>query len=43
MGQIEFQGKTFEVDEDGFIASFDTWSREWSGGVCKDIRGHIRS
>ena len=29
MGTIEFQGKTFEVDEDGFIASFDTWTPEW--------------
>jgi len=29
MAQVEFKGKTFEVDEDGFIASFDTWSPEW--------------
>ena len=29
MSQVEFKGKSFEVDEDGFIASFDTWSPEW--------------
>lgn len=29
MATIEFQGKTFEVDEDGFISSFDAWCPEW--------------
>jgi len=29
MGQIDFKGKTFEIDEDGFIASFDAWCPEW--------------
>ena len=42
MGQIEFKGKTFEVDEDGFIASFDTWS-PGVGGICEDVRGHNRA
>ncbi|MEW5734349.1 MAG: TusE/DsrC/DsvC family sulfur relay protein [Thermodesulfobacteriota bacterium] len=29
MPQVEFQGKTFNVDEDGFIDSFDNWSKDW--------------
>jgi tRNA 2-thiouridine synthesizing protein E len=29
MATVEFQGKTFEVDEDGFLQSFDAWSPEW--------------
>jgi len=29
MPTVDFQGKTFTVDEDGFIDSFDNWSEEW--------------
>jgi tRNA 2-thiouridine synthesizing protein E len=26
---VEFKGKTFEVDEDGFLQNFDDWCEEW--------------
>ncbi len=29
METVEFGGKTFSVDEDGFIDSFDNWCPEW--------------
>jgi tRNA 2-thiouridine synthesizing protein E len=29
MPQVEFQGKTFNVDEDGFIDDYANWSEEW--------------
>ena len=29
MAEISFQGKTFEVDEDGFLLRFDDWCPEW--------------
>ena len=29
MPSVEFMGKTFNVDEDGFIDSYDNWSQEW--------------
>ncbi|OGP49273.1 MAG: sulfite reductase [Deltaproteobacteria bacterium RBG_13_43_22] len=29
MPTVEFKGKTFNVDEDGFIDDFNGWSREW--------------
>ncbi|WP_147821253.1 TusE/DsrC/DsvC family sulfur relay protein [Salidesulfovibrio onnuriiensis] len=29
MAVVEFQGKQFEVDEDGFLLQFDSWSPEW--------------
>ena len=29
MPTVEFMGKTFTVDEDGFIDSFDNWCEEW--------------
>ena len=29
MPTVEFKGKTFSVDEDGFIDDFNNWSREW--------------
>ena len=38
MATVEFQGKTFEVDEDGFLQSFDEWSPEWVDYV-KDSEG----
>ena len=29
MPTVEFKGKTFGVDEDGFIDDFNSWAREW--------------
>ena len=29
MPTVEFKGKTFAVDEDGFIDDFNSWAREW--------------
>jgi tRNA 2-thiouridine synthesizing protein E len=29
MATVEFMGKTFTVDEDGFIDSYDNWNEEW--------------
>jgi TusE/DsrC/DsvC family sulfur relay protein len=29
MPQVDFMGKTFTIDEDGFIDSFDNWCDEW--------------
>jgi tRNA 2-thiouridine synthesizing protein E len=29
MATVDFQGKSFTVDEDGFIDSFDNWCEEW--------------
>ena len=26
MANVEYMGKTFEVDEDGFLQSFDQWN-----------------
>jgi dissimilatory sulfite reductase related protein len=29
MATAEWMGKTFTIDEDGFIDSFDNWCEEW--------------
>jgi tRNA 2-thiouridine synthesizing protein E len=29
MATVEYMGKTFTVDEDGFIDSYDNWNEEW--------------
>ncbi|MDD4952648.1 MAG: TusE/DsrC/DsvC family sulfur relay protein, partial [Desulfovibrionaceae bacterium] len=29
MAVVEFQGKNFEVDEDGFLQKFEDWCPEW--------------
>ena len=29
MAVVEFQGQSFEVDEDGFLLAFDQWSPAW--------------
>ena len=29
MPSVDFMGKTFTVDEDGFIDSYDNWCEEW--------------
>ena len=36
MPTVEFMGKTFTVDEDGFIDSFENWSDEWVLWVKKE-------
>ena len=29
MATVEYKGKSFEVDEDGFLQKFEDWSQEW--------------
>ena len=29
MATVEYMGKNFTVDEDGFIDSYDSWCEEW--------------
>ena len=29
MAEVSYQGKTFEVDEDGFLLRFEDWCPEW--------------
>ena len=29
MAEITYKGKSFEVDEDGFLLRFDDWCPEW--------------
>ena len=29
MAEVTYKGKTFEVDEDGFLHKFDEWCPEW--------------
>ena len=36
MATVEFQGKTFTVDEDGFIESYSDFSEEWVQWVKKE-------
>lgn len=36
MAQVEFDGKTFTVDEDGFIESFEDYCPEWVQLVKKE-------
>jgi len=38
MATIEYKGKTFSVDEDGFLENLDQWSQEWVDYV-KDSEG----
>ncbi len=38
MAVVEFEGKQFEVDEDGFLLQFDSWCPEWVDYV-KDSEG----
>ncbi len=35
MADIEFKGKVFKVDEDGFIDKYDDWCQEWVEWVQK--------
>jgi len=32
MPTVEWMGKNFTVDEDGFIDSYSNWSPEWFNG-----------
>ncbi len=36
MASVEFMGKTFTVDEDGFIDSYYNWCEEWVQWVKKE-------
>lgn len=36
MQEIEFQGRTFTVDEDGFLQDSDEWGPEWLKYVMQD-------
>ena len=36
MPEVEFEGKTFTVDEDGFIDSYENWCQEWVQLVKKE-------
>ncbi|MFC1813909.1 TusE/DsrC/DsvC family sulfur relay protein [Thermodesulfobacteriota bacterium] len=38
MATVEYMGKEFTVDEDGFIDNFENWSEEWVMWV-KDQEG----
>ena len=29
MPTVEFQGNTFNIDEDGFIDNFENWNKDW--------------
>lgn len=29
MAEVSFKGKTFDIDEDGFLANFEDWGPEW--------------
>lgn len=35
MADVTFQGKTFEVDEDGFLLRFEDWCPEWAAYVSE--------
>jgi dissimilatory sulfite reductase related protein len=36
MPEVQFGGKTFVVDEDGFIDSYANWSQDWVQYVKKE-------
>jgi tRNA 2-thiouridine synthesizing protein E len=38
MAVVEHSGKSFEVDEDGFLANLDEWGPEWVDYV-KELEG----
>ena len=46
MSQVVFKEKTFEIDEDGFLATFDSWCPEWvdyvknSEGISEETEEH---
>jgi dissimilatory sulfite reductase related protein len=36
MGTIEFMGRSFSIDEDGFIDDYTNWGEEWVQYVKKE-------
>lgn len=36
MPTVEFQGNTFNIDEDGFIDNFENWNESWVQFVKKE-------
>jgi tRNA 2-thiouridine synthesizing protein E len=38
MPEVEFEGKTYSVDEDGFIDDFNNWDEGWMS-YCKSQEG----
>jgi tRNA 2-thiouridine synthesizing protein E len=34
MPTIDFQGKTYEVDEDGYLVNLDDWNKELAGHIA---------
>ena len=36
MAEITYKGKSFEVDEDGFLLRFDDWCPEWMSEINAD-------
>ena len=38
MPSVEFEGQTYNVDEDGFIDDFTNWNEGWVK-YCKDAEG----
>ncbi len=42
MATVEYKGKTFTVDEDGFLENLDQWCDEW-GRLCKGNPKALRS
>lgn len=36
MPTVEFQGNTFNIDEDGFIDNFENWNESWVQLVKKE-------
>ena len=46
MPEVTYNSKTFEVDEDGFLCSFDDWGPDWvefvqkSEGITEIVDAH---
>ena len=49
MAEVTYKGKSFEVDEDGFLLKFDEWCPEWleyvkeSEGISELTEDHQKS
>ena len=37
MATIEYEGKIYEVDGDGYLSNFDDWDETWANYVLTDI------
>ena len=42
MAEVTYKGKTFEVDEDGFLLKFDEWCPEWLEYVKDFLQDYYR-